>query len=251
MPPKRKGLESAPIFKGRTRSIPRSIWQTLTVRTEGQELNSMLEDWGASDILSNPVITAVISARDTTGRITGSRFVLRGPVFVAGQDNPLPATEIWPEVEEDISVRFTLDGTALNLNNRDARNASIWLNLRTLASTKMFKGDRQLSSEEMDAIPAIKEGAAIRVSVSSYSTTHMIANLWAVPMSLKALRDKARDWKIMPESLDFPAINLTSHFRYAGSLANTNLTTIGSGPLSPQSASAGTDHLVQASQPTV
>ena len=67
MPPKRKGLESAPIFKGRTRSIPRSIWQTLTVRTEGQELNSMLEDWGASDILSNPVITAVISARDTTG----------------------------------------------------------------------------------------------------------------------------------------------------------------------------------------
>ena len=111
--------------------------------------------------------------------------------------------------------------SALNLNNRDARNASIWLNLRTLASTKMFKGDRQLSSEEMDAIPAIKEGAAIRVSVSSYSTTHMIANLWAVPMSLKALRDQARDWKIMPKSLDFPAINLTSHFRYARSQPST------------------------------
>ena len=53
-----KGLECAPIFKGRTRSIPRSIWQTLTVRTEGQELDSMLEYWGASDIRSNPVITA-------------------------------------------------------------------------------------------------------------------------------------------------------------------------------------------------
>ena len=70
-------LESAPIFKGRTRSIPRSLWQTLTVRTEGQELSSMLEDWGASDILSNPVTRALISARDTTGPITGSRFVLR------------------------------------------------------------------------------------------------------------------------------------------------------------------------------
>ena len=44
--PKRKGREAAPIFKGRTRS-------TLTVRTEGQELDSMLEDWGATDIRSN------------------------------------------------------------------------------------------------------------------------------------------------------------------------------------------------------
>ena len=42
MPPKRKGLEAAPIFKGRTRS-------TLTVKTEGQEL----EDWGVTDIRSN------------------------------------------------------------------------------------------------------------------------------------------------------------------------------------------------------
>ena len=76
----------------------------------------------------------------TTGRITGSRFVLRGPVFHAGQENPLKATEIWPEVDDDNTIRFTLNGTALNLNNRDARNTSLWLNLRSLTSTKMFKG---------------------------------------------------------------------------------------------------------------
>ena len=75
----------------------------------------------------------------------------------------------------------------------------------------MFNGDRQLTTEEMDAVPAIKEGAAIRVTVSPYSTTHMMADIWAAPMSLKALRDKARDWKVMPESLDLPAINLPSH----------------------------------------
>ena len=46
----------------------------------------MVEDWGASDIRSNPVITALISARDTTGHITGSRFIIRGNVFHAGQD---------------------------------------------------------------------------------------------------------------------------------------------------------------------
>ena len=88
----------------------------------------MLEDLGALDIHSNPIITA---------------------------------SEIWPEVDEDISIKFILDGTALNLNNKDTRN---WLNLWTLPKIRMFKGDRQLRA----------------------------------PMSLEALRDKAKDQKVMP-----------------------------------------------------
>ena len=70
------------------------MWQTITVRTEGQDLDSMLKDWGTTDIRSNPVIMALIMARDTTGHIMGSKFVLRGQVFHSSQDNPLKATEI-------------------------------------------------------------------------------------------------------------------------------------------------------------
>ena len=36
----------------------------------------MVEDWGATDISSYPVITALITARDTTGPTTGSRTYL-------------------------------------------------------------------------------------------------------------------------------------------------------------------------------
>ena len=98
MPPKKKtGLENAPIFKGRTRAVPRETWQTLTVRTEGNELSEKLEEWGA-EIKARPAATILISARETTGRICGSRFVLRGDIFMAGA-NPLPAKTIWPELE--------------------------------------------------------------------------------------------------------------------------------------------------------
>ena len=62
----------------------------------------------------------------------------------------------------------------------------------------------------MDAIPAIREGAAIRVTVSPFSTTHMMANIWAVPLSMKALRDKAKEWKILAESLHPAAYTQTS-----------------------------------------
>ena len=99
-------------------------------------------------------------------------------------------------MDKDITVRFTLNGTALNLNNREAKNTSLWLSLRGLTAMKIFKGDRQLT---------------------------------------------------MLESLDFLAINLTNHWdRYTPQDRTTR-----SGPLSPKSVSAESDHLVQASQPTV
>ena len=76
---------------------------------------------------------------------------------------------------------------------------------------KLYKGDRQLTTTEMDAIHAIREGTAIRVTISPFLTTHMVA-IWAVLLSLKALGDKAKEWKILPETLDFLAINLTNHW---------------------------------------
>ena len=42
---------------------------------------------------------------------------------------------------------------------------------------KLFKGDIQLTTTEMDAIHAIRVGTAIRVTVSPFSTTHMVA-MW-------------------------------------------------------------------------
>ena len=214
MPP--KSLENSPIFKSRTRSVPDSVLQQLTVRSDGTELTWKLEEWGAPDLNVNPVITILITTKESTARITDSRFVIRGPVFEANASRPLKANKIWAEVEPDITVRFTVPGSAVNMNNMDARNASLWEDLMELTDIRFFKAGTPMTLAEVDDIPALREGASYRVAVFPHSVTHMEAVLLVAPVSLTTIRSKAKAWKISPESLDFPAINLTSHCTVTG-----------------------------------
>ena len=57
------------IFKARSTLVPATIWPTLMVRSEGAEVNSLLQEWGAPDLGVEPVISLLISARERTGRL--------------------------------------------------------------------------------------------------------------------------------------------------------------------------------------
>ena len=200
----------APVFKARTTAIPQKFWQTLMVRSEGAAVTTMLEDWGAPDIASKPTVTLLVSARESTGRITSSKIVARGPLFVAGRDNPIKANKIWPELDDDITLTFSIPGETLNFSNREARNFSLWTELSSLTTLKVCKEDGQLSPDEARDI--MGEGACFRVSILTYSVTHMEAVLLVIPRSLTTIRSKASDWEVMEESNVFPAINITSHW---------------------------------------
>ena len=200
----------APVFKTRTTAIPQKFWQSLMVRSEGPAVTSMLEDWGAPNIASKPAVTLLVSARETTGRITSSKIVVRGPLFVAGRDNPIKANKIWPNLDNDITLRFSIPGENLNFSNREARNFSFWAELPSLTTLKVYKGDAQLSPDEAQDI--MGEGACFRVSILTHSVTHVEAVLLIIPRSLATIRDKASDWDVVEESNVLPAIDMTSHW---------------------------------------
>ena len=178
----------APVFKARKTQIPQKFWKSLLVRSEGAAVTSILEEWGAPDIAARPAITLLVSSRETTGRITSSKLVMRGPLFVAGRSNPLKANMIWPNLEEDITRRFSIPGEGLNFSNREARNFHLWTDLTSLPNLKVYKGDTQLSPEE--ARTTLGEGAGVRVAIQTYSVTYMEAVLLVVPNSVDAIRER-------------------------------------------------------------
>ena len=200
------------VFTTRTKSIPPSLWAKLTTKTDGADLTAILEEWGA-DPKSSPVITILITVLEASSRIRASRYVARGPVFTATRDSPLKANTIWPGLDEDLTVTFTILGVNLNFTNREARNFSLWMNLRTLPNFKMFRGDTLLSPAEVDDLPGCKEGAQFRVAVSPLSATHMSARLLISPLSRDEIKAKARTWNVDPESHAFPVIDITYHWR--------------------------------------
>ena len=244
----------APVFKARKTPIPQKFWKSLLVRSEGAAVTSILEEWGAPDIAARPAITLLVSSRETTGRITSSKLVMRGPLFVAGRSNPLKANMIWPDLEEDISLRFSIPGEGLNFSNREARNFHLWTDLTSLPNLKVYKGDTQLSPEE--ARTTLGEGAGFRVAIQTYSVTHMEAVLLVVPNSVDAIRDKASYWDVAEESNVFPAIDITSHWtRYVlphssqqtalaqpTSLQSTDCHTVSDCLYSPQTVLSGPDY---------
>ena len=122
----------------------------------------------------DPVVTTIVIILEASLRIKGSRFVLRGPAFKVEGSKPLKANTIWPGLDDYLTVQFSVQGEVLNFNNKDAKSFSIWANLRTLPSFKILKGDAVLSPEEADHIPAVKNGALIRVALFPRSTTHMM-----------------------------------------------------------------------------
>ena len=207
---------SAAIFKARTRPVPSKLWPTLMVRAEGAPVNTLLESWGAADLGAEPAVTLMITARESTGRTLSSRILMRGPIFKATADSPIKANTIWPGVEDNLTVRFTVTGDMLNFSSREARNISMWASLDTLPSFRVYKEDDLLSREEIQGIEGLKDGASYRVVVHTHSVTHMAASLLVVPKSLTSIRAKARDWNVLAESNLFPAIDLTSHLTRCG-----------------------------------
>ena len=251
------------IFKARSTPVPSSIWPTLMVRSEGAEVNELLQDWGAPDLGAEAAITLLISARERTGRLTGSKLVIRGPIYHATADNPIKANTIWPGVDEDYTVRFGINGDVLNFANGEARNVSLWAGLDTLQSFRVYKGDDLVARDDLKDIEGLKDGASYRVAVYTYSTTHMTAALLIVPKALNMIRAKAQAWNVSPESNLFPAVDITGHWtrydanhpavsRLPGLQTNLNLLslqTAGSADqpyLTPQSA----DCLVSRPSPT-
>ena len=201
---------AAPVFRTRSAPVPQRFWKTLMVRSEGAAVSSMLEEWGAPDLATTPAATLLVAARETTGRITSSKLVTRGPVFTAGRDNPFKANKIWPDLGDDITLRFTVSGDVLNFANREARNFSLWAELTSLPSLKVYKAGNQLSPEESQAITS--RGACFRVSLLTYSVTHMEAVLLIAPVPLTDIRDKANTWDVAVESNIFPGIDVTDHW---------------------------------------
>ena len=202
------------VFSVRSKSIPPSQWAKLTAKTEGADLTHILEEWGA-DTKSSPVITILITVLEASSRVKGSRYIMRGPVFSATRNSPLKANSIWPGLDDDISVTFSIVGEQLNFANGEGRNFSFWFNLRTNPTFKMFRGEALLSPAEVDNLNegVCKEGAMARVAVYPLSATHMSARLLVAPLSRAAIQEKASDWNMDPESHAFPAIDITDHWR--------------------------------------
>ena len=200
------------VFSVRSKAIPPSQWAKLTAKTDGADLTAILEEWGA-DPKSAPVITILITVLEASSRVKGSRYIIRGPAFTATRDSPLKANSIWPGLDDDLLVTFSILGTNLNFSNGEGRNHSIWMNIRTVPTFKMFRGDTLLSAAEVDNLPGCKDGAMFRVAVFPLSATHMSARLLVSPLSWAAIQEKARDWNIDPESHSFPSIDISSHWR--------------------------------------
>ena len=211
------------IFKARSCPIPAKMWHSLLVRNEGTEVSQLMENWGAPDLQADPAITLMISARETTGRVTSSKLVIRGPTFVVRADDQFRANNIWPGLENDITLSFTISGEILNFSNREARNVSTWTGLDTLPSFKVYKDGTQLSREEFQTMEGLKDGACFRVAVQVHSTTHMAATLLVAPKTYTMVKTRAREWNIAPESNRIPGINITNHWtRYVQNLPGLN-----------------------------
>ena len=191
---------------------PKDQSHELTTRTSGADLSKVLSAWGV-DTNRAPVMTILITALETTARIRGSRFIIRGLLFTVGNDNKLKANTIWPRLEEDLFVTFKLEGQALNFNNEDARNHSLWVNVAHLPSFRIWQGNKALAPAAVDEMPQCKEGAHLRVALLPSSLRGMSVHLLAVPLGPKVLKNKAKDWKIPRESAEFPSLNLTKHWR--------------------------------------
>ena len=164
MPPKPVTTKTikAPVFNTRTRSVPASQWATLVALTEGQDLTDILEKWGAEP-RNTPVITILVTILEASKRIKGSRFIMRGPTFHVQPSRMIKASAIWPsltnlEDTDTLKVSFTISGESLTFQNREARNFSLWANLRGLPTFHIYKGDTILPPEEADYYETIRGG---------------------------------------------------------------------------------------------
>ena len=211
MPPKAQPQSKAKTIRGpalgtKTRAVPDSLWKKLSTATEGADLSTILERWGA-DTAVKPVITSLVTVLPASGRIKGSRLVTRGPLFKA---NKVPASVFWGDLQGEYVVSFTIQGDTLDFTNPGAKNFSHWQDLRDLHSFILWKGNEPVSPEEANSIDPIKNGALFRVMVVPWTSTHMAIRLFVAPTTADNMATVAEKWNMEPDSADFPAVDITS-----------------------------------------
>ena len=139
--------------------MKRGMLKKLVVPDGGLSISTKLTEYGAVYNV-NAVVNPVISYDDQS-KITGSRLVVRGPLFNCEGMN---AQCIWPGAKPDLEVSFTVHGQNLQFSSA-APNVSEWLELRSLPSFKVtdIEGGEELDLEQVDEEDGAKDGACIRV----------------------------------------------------------------------------------------
>ena len=163
------------IFKNKG-AIPPSILRLLVINNGGAAITERLAHF-KSKTSDTPYAVPVITVTNTTGKITASRVVIRGPLFSATDAHKVPANQIWPGAREDLEVSFLLDGAALNFSSDEAPNISDWIDLRTINGYKVTDkaAGTELSLEAMDGEEGVGSGACVRVALQIHSAHYTAA----------------------------------------------------------------------------
>ena len=104
------------------------------------------------DVPSSVLKALLVTVANSTGRITASRLVMRGPLFTVTEANAVPANQIWQEAREDVRISFLIDGSALNFSSDESPNISDWVELRALNGYRVTDSTagRDLQDQELD-----------------------------------------------------------------------------------------------------
>ena len=167
------------IFKSKG-PVPPSIVRMLVVSDGGKAITEKLEHW-KSRTTSTPFAVPVITVTNTTGKITASRVVVRGPLFTASGTNTIPANQIWEDARESLAISFNLEGSALKFSSDVAPNLSDWVDLRTINGFKATDTieERDLTEEQLLLEPGIMDGACARVALQIHNV-HWLAATFEV-----------------------------------------------------------------------
>ena len=120
--------------------------------------------------------------------------------------------------QKDVTVRFNLEGSALNFNNPESHNASLLVDLRSLPGTKYYREEDVMTNDKINTVLS-RGSLLVRVALFPLSTTHLEMLLQATTLSKEEMENKVKYWNLVMESLDFPAIDLMDYWsRYDISL---------------------------------
>ena len=166
---------SAPLLK-RKGPVPKGFVKSLVAANGGLAITEKLKERGVITT-ARPAVTPVLTCGN--GKVTASRLVARGPMFVATATNPVKAKAIWPEAGEELAITFSVGGTALNFGNPDTPNISDWMELRSLVGAKVVNSEsgETLSLEQINEEDGLRNGACLRVVLHHLSVTHVAATL--------------------------------------------------------------------------
>ena len=149
--------------------VPSSVLKALLVSNVGAAIAEKLAQF-KSPTASTPYVTPVITVANSTGRITDSRLVMRGPLFTATKANVVSANQIWHEAREDVRISFLID---------ESLNISDWVELRALNGYRVTDSTagRDIQDQELDEMDGLKEGACVRVVLQHKNAAWVSATL--------------------------------------------------------------------------